>query len=370
MLDAVDDRDRRRAAGPRHRRDHGRRAFGRQRGTTESLLEIAYFTPEQYRPHRPEARPHQRRAQPLRARRRPGLPRRRAGDPDRADPRHLRRRGEPASTRAGEPPVEDRSACASIPAADRGARRHRRSRADEQQRDPRSGSASASKAATRSCRAGGAMSTGRPIWSRKSTRIVGYDPIPSTPLPRAEGVARPTATRSQMIERRVRRAAAARGLDEAMTWSFISEEEAALFGGAPHVLANPISEEMKHMRPVADPRPGRRGAAQRRPRRVQHPPVRDRPALSGRCRAADGRRAARRRQGAARLAVGQGAGLRRVRRQGRSVGAARSRRRAGRQPAAHHGRGPIWHPGRSATLGLGKTVARRFGELHPRVPRR
>ena len=85
------------------------------------------------------------------------------------------------------------------------------------------------------------------------TRIVGYDAIPSAPLPRAEGVAKPTATRSQMVERRVRRAAAARGLDEAVTWSFISAEEADLFGGAPHVLANPISEEMKHMRPSLIP---------------------------------------------------------------------------------------------------------------------
>ena len=43
-------------------------------------------------------------------------------------------------------------------------------------------------------------------------RIVGFDHVPSTALPRADGVARPTATRGQTIERRVRRAAAARGL--------------------------------------------------------------------------------------------------------------------------------------------------------------
>ncbi|HWH18792.1 MAG TPA: phenylalanine--tRNA ligase subunit beta, partial [Allosphingosinicella sp.] len=80
-------------------------------------------------------------------------------------------------------------------------------------------------------------------------RIEGLDAVPSTPLPRAPGVARPTATPEQMIERRVRRAAAARGLNEAVTWSFISEEEAAPFGGSAWVLANPISEEMKAMRP-------------------------------------------------------------------------------------------------------------------------
>src|SRR4029079_17332339 len=80
-------------------------------------------------------------------------------------------------------------------------------------------------------------------------RIVGYDQVPSTPLDRAPGVAKPTATRSQLIERRVRRTAAARGLDEAVTWSFISEKEAEVFGGGEWKLANPISEEMKVMRP-------------------------------------------------------------------------------------------------------------------------
>ncbi|HYJ52460.1 MAG TPA: phenylalanine--tRNA ligase subunit beta, partial [Allosphingosinicella sp.] len=43
--------------------------------------------------------------------------------------------------------------------------------------------------------------------------------------------------------------AAARGLNEAVTWSFISEREAEIFGGAASRVANPISEEMKAMRP-------------------------------------------------------------------------------------------------------------------------
>jgi len=80
-------------------------------------------------------------------------------------------------------------------------------------------------------------------------RIEGLDRVPSTPLPRAEGVARPTATLEQLLERRVRRAAAARGLNEAVTWSFLSEKEAALFGGGAWTLANPISEDLKVMRP-------------------------------------------------------------------------------------------------------------------------
>jgi phenylalanyl-tRNA synthetase beta chain len=80
-------------------------------------------------------------------------------------------------------------------------------------------------------------------------RIIGLDTIPSTALPRAEGVAKPTATPMQKIERRMRRTAAARGLNEAINWSFLPEAQAAVFGGGMWTLANPISEDMKVMRP-------------------------------------------------------------------------------------------------------------------------
>ncbi len=80
-------------------------------------------------------------------------------------------------------------------------------------------------------------------------RMVGLDHVASTPLPRPPGVARATATPEQLRERRVRRAAAAAGLSEAITWSFIGEKEAAAVGGGDWVLANPISEDMKVMRP-------------------------------------------------------------------------------------------------------------------------
>jgi phenylalanyl-tRNA synthetase beta chain len=83
-------------------------------------------------------------------------------------------------------------------------------------------------------------------------RIHGLDKVESVALPRADGVARPTATSQQLSERRLRRAAAARGLNEAVTWSFITEGEAAHFSGGdevPWVLDNPISEDMKVMRP-------------------------------------------------------------------------------------------------------------------------
>ena len=81
-------------------------------------------------------------------------------------------------------------------------------------------------------------------------RMIGLDAVQSVPLPRTEGVAKPTATPAQRIERKVRRTAAARGLNEAITWSFLSESQAAAFGGGDWVLANPISEDLKVMRPT------------------------------------------------------------------------------------------------------------------------
>ena len=83
-------------------------------------------------------------------------------------------------------------------------------------------------------------------------RIHGLDNIASVALPRVDGVARPTATSAQKLERKLRRAAAARGLNEAVTWSFLPEDEAVAFadGNADlWTLANPISEDLKVMRP-------------------------------------------------------------------------------------------------------------------------
>jgi phenylalanyl-tRNA synthetase beta chain len=92
-------------------------------------------------------------------------------------------------------------------------------------------------------------------------RIHGLDKVPSTPLPRADGVAKPTATPQQSLERKVRRAAAARGLNEAINWSFLPQKEADAFGGGTWSLENPISEDMKVMRPSL--LPGLLSAAQR-----------------------------------------------------------------------------------------------------------
>ena len=105
-------------------------------------------------------------------------------------------------------------------------------------------------------------------------RIHGLDKVASVALPRAEGVARPTATPQQKLERGLRRAAAASGLNEAVTWSFLPEWAAEHFATGnepPWVLANPISEDLKAMRPsllpgllMAAKRNADRGAASSR----------------------------------------------------------------------------------------------------------
>jgi phenylalanyl-tRNA synthetase beta chain len=200
------------------------------------------------------------------------------------------------------------------------------------------------------------------------TRIEGYDKVPSTPLERAPGVAKPTATRSQLMERRVRRTAAARGLDEAVTWSFISDEEAAAFGGCPWTLANPISEDMKIMRPSL--LPGLIAAARRNL---------DRGASSVRLFEIGRRYLAEAEHPTLSLLL---AGERTPREwqsgkaQPFDVFAAKAEvialLEAAGAPVAnlqvYPDAGPTWHPGRSAKLGLGpKTIVASFGELHPRL---
>jgi len=94
-------------------------------------------------------------------------------------------------------------------------------------------------------------------------RIVGVDRIPSTPFDRGEAPRKPVLTGLQVRTRRARRALAARGLVEAVTWSFIAKPQAELFGGGkPELaLANPIAAELSDMRPSLIP--GLVAAAQR-----------------------------------------------------------------------------------------------------------
>jgi phenylalanyl-tRNA synthetase beta chain len=82
-------------------------------------------------------------------------------------------------------------------------------------------------------------------------RLVGVDAVPAVPMTRSSGVAKPVLTEMQKRQRRARRLLAGRGLVEAVTWSFIPQKHAVLFGGgAPEfALSNPISSELSDMRP-------------------------------------------------------------------------------------------------------------------------
>src|SRR5471032_2174925 len=82
-------------------------------------------------------------------------------------------------------------------------------------------------------------------------RIVGVDQVPSTPFPRGADARKAVLTPIQNRTRKAKRALAARGLTEAVTWSFVSKNEAKLFGGgaAALALANPIAAELSDMRP-------------------------------------------------------------------------------------------------------------------------
>jgi phenylalanyl-tRNA synthetase beta chain len=219
---------------------------------------------------------------------------------------------------------------------------------------------------------------GAPDLVEEVVRIHGLDKVASVALPRADGVARPTASPAQKLERRVRRAAAARGLQEAVTWSFLPVAEAEAFAegnGAVWTLANPISEDMKAMRPSL--LPGLLSAARRNL---------DRGAASLRLFEV-GRRYLRGDAGASdeRLTLGLVlAGEKTPRGWATGKAAAFDAYDAKAEALALLAEagapvdklqvmgeaGSQFHPGQSATLRLGpKTVLARFGMLHPGVAR-
>ncbi len=208
-------------------------------------------------------------------------------------------------------------------------------------------------------------------------RIAGVDRVEPKPLPPlGDGVAHAILTPLQRRTRQAKRALAASGLVEAVTWSFVSRKEADLFGeGRPALpLANPIAADLSDMRPSLLP-----GLV-----------------------AAAGRNAARGHGDVALFEVGQvfiGLGERDQRvaaaaiRTGTAGRDGPGRHWAGAAPAADvfdakadalgllaalgvptgglqvvAGATAAFHPGRSMTLRFGpKNVIAHVGELHPRV---
>ncbi len=203
-------------------------------------------------------------------------------------------------------------------------------------------------------------------------RIYGLDNIPPQPMARPSAIAKPVLTPLQKRMLAARRMLAAHGFNEAITWAFLPEAQARLFGGGkPELkLANPISSELSDMRPSLLPNliaaAGRnmdRGFADLMLAEVGHAYAGDRP-QDETLRASGIRRGAftvRNVHGGARavdafdakadaLAVLEAAGA--------SVSTL--------QVVAG---GPDWfHPGRCGTIQMGpQNKLGVFGELHPRI---
>ena len=203
-------------------------------------------------------------------------------------------------------------------------------------------------------------------------RIHGYDKIEAVSMVRDSAVTRPALTPQQRRVRESKRALASMGLTEAVTFSFMAREQAALFGGtSPELLlANPISADLDRMRPsilpnlvLAAKRNADRGLADLALFEVG--PQFASPKPEGQQIVAAGIRAGQtgpRHWAAAPRAVdafdAKGDALALLTALGLSTENVQAVSEA-----------PSWyHPGRSGALKLGpKTVIAHFGELHPGV---
>jgi len=202
-------------------------------------------------------------------------------------------------------------------------------------------------------------------------RIEGYDRLPAVSLPRPPGRREAPATQMQNRVRAGRRAAALRGYQEAVTWSFCHHDQAALFGGAGEglTLANPISSELDVMRPcalihllTAVQKNADRG--DRDARFFEAGPIYLNDAPDGQQTVIAGVRrviAPRDWRG------GSAPDVFDAKADALAVLAAAGAPVDNLQAA--DGARAWWHPGRSGVLGLGPKTLAEFGEVHPRVLR-
>ncbi|WP_208249227.1 phenylalanine--tRNA ligase subunit beta [Rhizobium sp. T1470] len=209
-------------------------------------------------------------------------------------------------------------------------------------------------------------------------RIHGVDNIKPAPLESHAAVNGKILTALQIRTRIAKRALASRGMLEAVNWSFISEDQAKLFGGGSPALklANPIASDMSDMRPSL--LPGLLSAAQRNADKgfgdvaifeVSGTYENDRP--EGQRRVAGGIR-----RGSASLAGAGRMWSNNVKGGGKPVDVFDAKADALAVIEAcglpmgniqiEQG-GPEWyHPGRSGTIKMGpKVVLGYFGEFHP-----
>jgi phenylalanyl-tRNA synthetase beta chain len=188
-------------------------------------------------------------------------------------------------------------------------------------------------------------------------RVASLSKLEARPLPRAHsGVSAPTLTPMQRRESLVRRRLAALGLNEIVSYSFVSDTEAGLFGGgqAALKLENPISSEMSDMRPSL--LPGLLAAAARNQARGE-PGEQSLQASAVRIGATEPRDWAGTPR-ACDLYDAKADAEAVLAAMGAPIGKLMTAREA-----------PAWfHPGRSAALKLGpKNTLAVFGELHPKM---
>ena len=203
-------------------------------------------------------------------------------------------------------------------------------------------------------------------------RIVGFDRIPAVSIGKpASERTRPALSPTRRRLGAVRRALTARGMFEAVTWSFMPGRHAALFGGAPDalVLANPINAELDVMRPSilpnlieacrrnADRGLGDAALFETGPVYAGARPDDQRTIVAG-VRAAAA--VPRNWHGPERPVDpfdAKADALAALGAAGAALGALQTR-----------AEGPAWyHPGRVGTLALGRNALATFGELHPGV---
>jgi phenylalanyl-tRNA synthetase beta chain len=202
-------------------------------------------------------------------------------------------------------------------------------------------------------------------------RVRGYDEIAAVPLPRDTVISRPAIEPRRRRTELVRRTLSARGLTEAVTYSFISVAAAERFGGgAPELhLVNPISADLDQMRPSVLPNlldAARRNADRGFPEVALYevgPIYRD-DTPEGQVNVAGGLRAGRLGPRDWRVNYGE-PGLYAAKEDALAALAAAGAPIDNLQVS---GEPPPWfHPGRAGTVRLGPTVLGHFGELHPEL---
>ena len=227
---------------------------------------------------------------------------------------------------------------------------------------------------------GNDWTVGVPTWRRDATegadlveeivRIHGFHNLEAVSLPPLPGRREPTATITQNRTRLARRALAGRGLSEAITWSFVLQDHAKLFGGGDNkmLLDNPISSDLDCMRPTALIHlllAGQRNADKGYPRAAQFelgPVYRGTEPNEQALTLAGMRRTETERHWAGECVVdalsAKADALAALEAMGANVANLQMSKPSG----------DYWHPGRSGRLQMGpKNILADFGELHPRA---